>query len=107
MPLYDRLLGIGDADKIPVHQFQATLAEFGRGRLTGQQAQTIINAISGSPLLADEVTDAQAPLTTITSASGAMAKLARVAEIDHVLMLAEALAPGYNTPALIKARLGV
>jgi hypothetical protein len=104
MALYDRLLGLS-GDKIPVHQFQATLAEYGRSRLTGQQAQAIIDSISGTPLTAGEVTEAQALLATVTGS--ATARLARVAEIDHVLMLAEVRAPGYDTSALIQTRLEV
>jgi hypothetical protein len=104
MALYERLLGLS-GDKIPVHQFQATLAEFGRDRLTGAQAQSVIESVSGSPLDAAGVTEAQALLATVSGS--AAARLARVAEIDHVLMLAEIRAPGYDTAALVKARLGV
>lgn len=104
MGLYERLMGV-EENKIPVHQFQATLAEFGRGRLTGAQAQAVIAAISGAPLTPAEVTEAQALIATVTGSN--TAKLARAAEIDHVLMLAERKAPGYSTPAEVKARLGV
>ena len=112
MALYDRLMGVesglgGPSGKIPVHQFRATLAEFGRGRLTGAQAQAIISAVSGTPLTPSEVTEAQTLLATITSQTNATTKLARVTEIDDVLMLAEVRAPGYDTPALVKTRLGV
>lgn len=102
--MYDRLLGLS-GDKIPVHQFQATLAEFGRGRLTQAQAQAVIEFTSGSPLDAAGVTEAQTLLGTVTGSG--TARLARVAEIDHVLMLAEVRAPGYDTVALVKTRLGV
>jgi hypothetical protein len=37
----------------------------------------------------------------------ATARLARVTEIDHILLLAESRAPGYDTVALVKSRLGV
>ena len=104
MSLYDRLLGIA-GDKIPAHQFQATLAEFARGRLTGAQAQAVISAASGSPLSPSEVTEAQALLATFTGS--AAVKLARAKEVDDVLMLAEDGLPGYDTVALVKTRLGV
>lgn len=108
MGLYERLAGVGnDPDtepKIPVHLFTATLAEFARGRITGAQAQAIINAATGAPLSAAEVTEAQALLATITGS--ATAKLARATEIDHVLMLSEHRATGYDPPA-VRARLGV
>jgi hypothetical protein len=102
--LYDRLLGLS-GDKIQVHQFQATLAEFGRNRLNGTQAQAVIEFISGSPLDAAGVTEAQTLLGTVSGS--ATARLARVSEIDHVLLLAEVRAPGYDTVALVKTRLGV
>ena len=104
MALYDRLLGLA-GDKIPAHQFQATLAEFARGRLTGAQAQAIISAASGSPLDAGEVTEAQALLATFTGSTAV--KLQRAKEVDDVLLLAEAGLPGYDTVALVKTRLGL
>jgi len=111
MALYDRLLGRDDsgapieAGKIPVHQFQALMAEVARGRISGAQAQTAVVALSGLALSASEVTEAQTLLATV--AGTAAAKLARAKEIDDVLLLAEASAPGYDTPALVKTRLGV
>lgn len=104
MGLYDRIMGLG-GDKIPVHQFQSTLAEFARGRLTGERAQAVINASSGSPLSASEITEAQTLLATVTGT--ASAKLARAKEIDDVLILAESQLPGYETAAAVKTRLGV
>jgi hypothetical protein len=105
MPLYERLMGLEDG-KPPIHSFQATLGEFARNRINGTQAQAIIaHSAEGIPLTAGEVTEAQALLATVTGS--ASARLARVAEIDHVLMLAERLAPGYDTAAAIRSRLGV
>lgn len=108
MALYERLMGWTDLeDKLPVHQFTATLREFGRSRLTGAQAQAVVSAIGGAPLTAGEITEAQTLLATVTAAGNATARLARVVEIDDVLLLAERRAPGYDTPALIRTRLGV
>ena len=105
MGLYERLMGLDVAPKIQVHQFQATVGEFARGRLTLAQAQAVIDTLSGAPLSASEITEAQTLLGTVTGS--ATAKLARAKEIDDVLLLAEELAPGYGTPALVKTRLGV
>jgi hypothetical protein len=102
--LYERLIGTEDF-KIPVHQFQATLAEFGRNRLNSAQAQSAIEFMSGAPLDATATSEAQTLLGTVTGS--ATARLARVTEIDHVLMLAEKRVPGYDTAALLKTRLGV
>lgn len=109
MALYERLLGHDDAGdpvqgKIPVHQFQAVLAEFGRGVVTGAQAQDAIAQMSGAPLTAGEIVEAQTLLATITGT--ATNKLARVKLIDDVLLLAER-GTVYPTPSQVKTRLGV
>lgn len=105
MGLYERLIGSDGEARIPVHAFQATLAEFARGAITGPQAQTIIAAVSSAPLQPAEVTEAQTLLATFTG--DATAKLARAAEVDHVLLLADVLAPGYDTAQALRDRLGV
>jgi len=110
MALYDRLLGHDDAGvrvegKIPVHAFQATLAEFGRGSLTGLQAEAVVASVSGLALTTGEKGEAQTLLATVTGT--AVQKLARAKEIDDVLLLAELNATGYETPTQVKARLGV
>lgn len=110
MGLYDRLLGHDDlgvpvSGKIPVHQFQALMAEFGRGNITGQQAQDAIAELSGSTLTPSEVTEAQTLLNSITGS--VTNKLVRVKVIDDVLLLAESPASLYGTPTKVKTRLGV
>jgi hypothetical protein len=102
--LYDRLIGT-ESPKIPVHQFQATLGEFARNRMNGAQAQAAIEFVSGAPL--DQTATAEAQTLLGTVSGSATARLARVTEIDHVLMLAEVGVSGYNTAALLKTRLGV
>jgi hypothetical protein len=106
MGLYERLLGV-DADnpKIGLHGFAATMAEFARGRLTGAQAQAAVTVLSGAPLTASEVSEAQTLLNTISGS--ATARLARAKEIDDVLMLGENGVAQYDTAAELKARLGV
>lgn len=103
--LYERLLGADNLVKIPVHAFQATLAEYARGQLTGAEAQAIISAVSGEPLSPEDVAEAQALLATFTGDTAA--KLARAAAVDHVLLLADHRAPGYSTPQEIRTRVGV
>lgn len=104
MALYDRLLSTAGR-KIPVHSFQALMGEVARGRLTGAQAQAAIEALTGEPLDQAGVSEAQTLLGTVSGT--AAQKLARAKEIDDVLLLAEAGAPGYGTVAEIKTRLGV
>lgn len=103
MALYDRL-GRPEFFKIPVHQFSALMHEFARGQITGAQAQDAITQLSGAPLDAGEIVEAQTLLATITGS--AAAKLTRAKEIDDVLMLAEA-GSIYGTSASVKTRLGV
>lgn len=105
MALYERLVGFPEpgVNRISAHMFQAVMGEFARGRLTGAQAQSIINTTSGEALDPAGVTEAQALLATITGS--ASAKLARVKEIDDVLLLADVRAPGYSTAAEIRTRL--
>lgn len=115
MALYERLMGVDDLGntvpgKIPIHQFQAVMAERARGRLaTNAAARDVINALltarGSAPLDAGEEQEAVALLNTITGT--ATAKLARAKEIDDVLLLAERGALGYSTPTLVKTRLGV
>jgi hypothetical protein len=105
MGLYERLLGLDPLPKIPIHQFQAIFAEFGRSVINGAQAQTVINHVSGEPLTPAEAAEATTLLATVTGS--ATNRLARVKVIDDVLLLAETGAPGYSTPAEVKTRLGV
>lgn len=110
MALYDRLIGLDDAGqpvegKIPVHQFQALMAEFARGIITGAEAQEAITFMTGTPLDPAGVTEVQQLIATVTGS--AATRLARVKVIDDVLMLAEVQIPNYDRPADVKARLGV
>lgn len=83
MALIERLMGVDAAthgSKVPVHAFSATLRERARGRLDNP---------------------------SITSAGNATAQLARATLIDDVLLLAEAAAPEYDTPAKVRGKLGL
>ncbi len=109
MALYARLMSL-EEPRIPIHQFQSTVAEWARGRITGTQANTIIAAVSGAPLTPAEVTEATTLVGTVptggTTAQQA-ARALRLLEIDQILMLAENRVPQYDTAALVKAKLGV
>lgn len=122
MPLYDRLIGFDDAgnpvdNKIGVHAFQSTAAEWARGKLTQAQANAIVTAMTGVGLSASEQSEAQTLVNTVTSipitgsataiADGRARRALRVQEIDQVLLLADIRAPGYDTPTAVKAKLGV
>jgi hypothetical protein len=118
MSLYTRLLDLEPSrPKIPVHLFQATLAEWARGKLSDAQAQAIISAAGGVPLNASEAADATAIKNLVTSipvsgsaaaqADGRAQRAMKVQEIDAVFLLMDARAAGYDTEAGIKAKLGI
>lgn len=109
MGLYDRIIGTSEGvAKIPVHGFEATIGEFADGTLSGAQAQAAIVALSGAPLDAGEVAEVQALIATVNAEVGVDGgDQRRVAKINRVLLLGEARAPGYATPAEVAAKLGV
>ena len=45
--------------------------------------------------------------TAVQIADGRARRALRIQEIDQVLLLADALVPGYSTPTEVKAKLGV
>jgi hypothetical protein len=111
--LIERLMGLhtDGRRKLPIHQFQAAAAEWGRGEMTGVQARDMFE------LNVAEQAEAQAIVATVTSivVTGSAAAQAdararralRMQEIDHVLLLAEAKVPPLNTPAAVRTRLGI
>lgn len=108
MGLYERLLGTDPLPRLSIHAFQAIAAEWGRGSITGAQAQTAITATCGVALTAAEVTEAQTLVNTIPTGSTTANKAdraVRLQEIDQVLLMAGL--PPYTTAAAIKTRLGV
>lgn len=116
MALYPRIIGI-ESPKIQLHMFQSVLAEWARGKITGAQAQQIVEQQSGAPLTPQDVTDCQALVATVTSipitgsavviADGRARRALRISEIDQVLLLADCRAIGYDTEAALRSKLGV
>lgn len=116
MALADRLCGVAGSNKIPIHSFQAIIAEWARGNITGAQAQAALEQSSGAPLTAGEVTEATNLVSSITSipVTGSAAQIAdgrarralRAQEIDQVLLLADGRLAPYDDPATVKTRLG-
>jgi hypothetical protein len=107
--LIERLMGL-EEPKIPVHQFQATIAEWARGSITGAQAQVILSARGGQVLSSAEVAEAQALVATVPTggqAAQVAARAMRLIEIDQVFLLAEYGVTPYNTAAAVRARLGI
>jgi hypothetical protein len=115
MALYDRLLGRDDlgnpvSGKVPIHYFQAAVALWAKGKITGAQAQAIAEATSGLPFDSGEVTELQALVATVPTGSTTALKAdraLRLQEIDQILLLVEVGMPPLDTPAKIKIALGV
>lgn len=111
MGLYERLLGVDpDRPKIPIHSFQAITAQWAKGGMTVAQARAGITLVSGMPLTAAEEAEVQTLVNSVptggTTAQQA-ARALRMAEIDQVLLLADAAVPPFDTVAGIRARLGI
>lgn len=111
MGLYERILEIDPVNpKIPIHAFQAIVAQWAKGGMTLAQARDGITIISGAPLTAAEEAEVQTLVNSVptggTTANQAARSL-RMAEIDQVLLLADSKVPPFDTVAGIKARLGV
>jgi hypothetical protein len=115
MALYDRILERDDsgnvvANKIPVHQLLAVIIEFKQGRLTADEASTIVNALTGAGLSTSERTELTTLVATIPSGSttaNIASRAHRLLEIEHILGLGDTRCPGYDTPTNIRSKLGV
>jgi hypothetical protein len=101
--LYERQLGA--TGKIPTAALMSLLNEFGRGRRTAAETQTLLGEVSGVPFTATEVQELTDLVATISG--GGAAKLARSQEIYDVFQNAEFNLTFYNTPPLLRAILQV
>jgi hypothetical protein len=95
MALYERIIGIGNASKIPVHQLRALLAEVARTRLTLAQAEAALG------LTAEDRTE----LATLRTRMQTDPTLTPDV-VEQVAVLAES-GMAYTTPAAMRARFGV
>lgn len=111
MALYDRLLGVDPVGaKIPVHAFQAIVAQWAKGGMTLAQARAGVIQVSGVALTPAEEAEVQTLVNSVPTGSttaNQAARALRMAEIDQVLLLADSRIPPFDTAAGIRARLGV
>jgi hypothetical protein len=135
--LYERILAQhATLPPIPVHPFQSAAAEWARGRITSQQANAIVEAVSGEPLGTTGQTEALDLVESVTSISvpaapgplggspttaqiaaygramadhvkGLAERQRRTQEIDQVLLLMDVQVSPYDDPAAVRTRLGV
>lgn len=113
MALIDRLIGY-DAQGAAVvghiggHLFMWTLTERVAGRITDADARAILENDSGAVLVGAEATDAQAILTWVMAPTGTtqlQTRISRFLQVEAILGLGQNRAPGYDTPALVRAKL--
>jgi hypothetical protein len=110
MALIDRLIRRDAAGNKPVgafpgHVFLWTLSERAQGGLgTNGAAQTVLETLSGQALDAGEQADALALLNWVMAASAAT-RHQRYLRLDSIVGLGQMAAPGYATPAEVRAKL--
>jgi hypothetical protein len=101
MALIERLMGIlpEPRRKIPVHEFTAACYEIAFGPRTVAQIKAYY---------AMEAADAAEFDLLVAQVSGTDAvKHRQIFQFEQILILAEHGAPFYDTPALVRARLGI
>lgn len=103
MALVERLMAL-ETPRIPVHHFFAAAHEIIVGRLTVAQVKTalVMDAAAQSEM---DALVALAP--TGTSATALANKALWVNGVHSVFMLAEGRYQGYDTPANVRAKLGL
>ena len=97
-------VGEPDQPKIPVHAFFAAAHEIVMGRLTVAQVKTFLDMDAAAQTEMDALV-ALAPVGTTALATAQKAQF--VESIHGVFILAEGRYPGYDTPAAVRAKLGL
>ena len=86
---------------IPVHDFFAAAHEIVSGRLTSAQVKTAL------AMTAPDLVDWNALVALMPPANQAANRAIWVNGLHSCLMLAERRYPGYDTPAAVRAKLGI
>lgn len=98
MSLVNKLAGLNDEPKLPVHYFYAALTELAAGEFTRAQIITMFGIEVSEEAELDAIIDGYTNAT--------VARKQEYLEFIHrMFMLAEANAPGYITKADLDARL--
>ena len=103
MALIERLMGL-EAPKIPVHAFYAANNQRIETAITRQDVIDMF-ALDAAAIAEYDALAALAP--TGSSALAVAQKAMFIEEVHSVLILAEGRYPGYDTPALIRTKLGI
>lgn len=101
MALVERLMHLDPdpARQMAVHTFFAAVNEVGQGFLTSAQVQTYY------AMTAEDLVDWNAVAALMPGAAAAKALF--IERIHGVFILAEVRAPGYDTPAAVRTKLGI
>jgi len=107
--LVERLMGLADdgvtpGPNISVHKFFAANHQRIEGKLTRDQVIAILG-ITGAEVTEYDALAALAP--TGTTAIDIARKAMYLDGVHSIFLLAEVRAPGYNTPALVRSKLGL
>jgi hypothetical protein len=116
MALTERLMGLNDdgtepgddPNKIPVHAFFAALNEIVAGALTVAQVKALFamrNTVDASGR--SDMGELDSLAATLPAASNPAARALFLERVHGVYMLAEGRFTGYNTPAAVRAKLGI
>jgi len=103
MALVERLMGLEET-KIPVHDFFAAQQEVAAGFITVAQVKSFLNMDAAAETEYDALI---ALYPTGTSATAVFNKTTYISRMHAVFLLAESAYPGYDTPAVVRSKLGI
>lgn len=116
MALTERLMGLNDdgsepsdsVNKIPVHAFFAALNEIIAGGLTVAQVKTLFAMRSGVDASGrSDMNELDSLAATAPPAGNPSGRALFLERVHGVYILAEGRFTGYNTPAAVRAKLGI
>jgi hypothetical protein len=116
--LVERLMGLKDDGsqpgdnynlKIPVHTFFAACGEIIAGRLTVAAVKTLVWVPGGVAMRSspNDQSEFDALIALAPIASNPAGRALYLESVHGVFMLAECKISGYDTPALVRAKLGI
>lgn len=103
MALVERLMGL-EEPKIPVHDFFAAQQQVTKGNITVANVKSFLNMDAAAAAEYDALV---ALYPTGTSAAAYFNKTQYIQDCHSVFILAEERYPGYDTPANVRAKLGI
>ncbi len=114
--LVERLMGLNDDGsapaegynlKIPVHLFFAGAGEIISGRLTETQVKALSWIPGGPAMRASDQAEFDSLIALAPGAGNPAGRALYLESVHGVFMLAESRIAGYDTPAAVRAKLGI